>query len=303
MDVIVGRKRCRRLGSLLDGYHLAMAPPPEQAPFLDRARVEERPGGAIDAGPEPGENPEPRPGSGHNVDPDRTPGTGSYAFELPAVAMLDRLEFGAITILVGPNGSGKSTVIEALAVAAGFNPEGGSRNLQFNTYDTHSELHDHVTLEWRSRPRWGWFLRAETFYGMASHIARDDDPYAGVAAMFPDLHNRSHGESFLELARSRFTGRGFYLFDEPESALSIQGQMELAAIMSESVAAGSQFVIATHSPMLMAYPGAVIYEFDAETGLERCDFDDLLSTSLWRRFFAEPESFYELLTIGPPGHR
>ncbi|MGI9595788.1 MAG: AAA family ATPase [Acidimicrobiales bacterium] len=222
-----------------------------------------------------------------------------YGLDLAAVAMLDQVEFGPVTVLAGANGSGKSTVVEALAVAAGFNPEGGSRNLQFNTHDTHSALHDHLTLEWSSWPRWGWFLRAETYYGMASHIANDDDPYGGVAALFPDLHGRSHGESFLALAESRFTGRGFYLFDEPESALSIQGQMTLAAIIAESVEAGSQFIIATHSPMLMAYPEATIYELDAETGIEPCRFDDLLSTTLWFRFFAKPESFYEKFTTPP----
>ncbi len=220
-----------------------------------------------------------------------------YAFDLAAVQKLDDLEFGQVTILAGPNGSGKSTVIEALAVAAGFNPEGGSRNLVFDTHATHSMLYDYLTLEWGSRPRWGWFLRAETYYGMASHITEDNDPAAGLAAIFPDLHGRSHGESFLTLAESRFGGKGLYLFDEPESALSIQGQMSLATIMAESIAAGSQFIIATHSPMLMAYPGATIYEFDAETGFERCEFDDLVSTTLWRRFFADPESFYDKLNI------
>lgn len=228
------------------------------------------------------------------------PADRSYAFDLAAVTMLDRLELGTVTVLAGPNGSGKSTVVEALAVAAGFNPEGGSRNLVFNTHDTHSELNEHLTLEWSRRPRWGWFLRAETYYGMASHITNDNDPYAGVAKMFPDLHGRSHGESFLSLAQSRFTGTGLYLFDEPESALSIQGQMALVAIIDESVRQGSQFIIATHSPLLMAYPGATIYEFDPEAGFDRCEFDELFSTSLWRRFFADPNSFYERLEITPP---
>lgn len=222
-----------------------------------------------------------------------------YPFDLPAVSMIDQLEFGQVTVLAGDNGSGKSTVIEALAVAAGFNPEGGSRNLNFSTNDTHSELHDHLTLEWVGKPRWGWFLRAETFYGMASHIEADDDPYGGIKHIFPDLHNRSHGQSFIELAADRFTGEGLYFFDEPESALSFQGQMTLALIMAESAANGSQFIVATHSPMLMAFPGASVYEFDAEHGFVDSAFDELDSTVLWRRFFTDPAAFYGRLLIEP----
>ena len=222
-------------------------------------------------------------------------GGNGYADDLAAIATLDRLRFGPITVLAGDNGSGKSTVVEALAVAAGFNPEGGSRNLRFATNDTHSSLHERLVLEWTSRPSWGWFLRAETFYGMATHIEADDDPYGGIAHLFPDLHARSHGESFLSLIESRCIGPGLYLFDEPESALSIQGQMALSAIVGASVAAGGQFVIATHSPLLMALPGARLHELDAETGIAEVDLDDLTSTALWRRFFADPASFHARL--------
>ena len=133
-------------------------------------------------------------------------GPDAYVDDLPAVRDLDTLEFGAVTVLAGDNGSGKSTLIEAIAVAAGFNAEGGSRNLVFSTFDTHSALHDRLVLRWNRRPRWGWFLRAETFYGMASHITVDDDPFGGLKHIFPDLHGQSHGETFLALAESRFTG-------------------------------------------------------------------------------------------------
>lgn len=216
----------------------------------------------------------------------------AYVDALPAVQSLDVLDFGAITVLAGDNGSGKSTLVEAIAVAAGFNPEGGSRNLMFNTFDTHSQLADDLVLEWKRRPRWGWFLRAETFYGMASHIAADDDPEAGLAAIFPDLHGRSHGESFLALAESRFTGTGLYLFDEPESALSIQGQHKLAQIIAASVDKGSQFIIATHSPLLMALPGARIVEVDRDEGLRSRSFDELGSTRQWRAFWNDPDAFF-----------
>ena len=121
-----------------------------------------------------------------------------YPYGLPAVVGLD-LPFGNVTVLVGDNGTGKSTLIEAIAVAAGFNAEGGSRNLRFETFSTHSDLHRHLALRWRRRPHWGWFLRAETFYGMASRIASDNDPRSGIASLFPALHDRSHGQSFLSL--------------------------------------------------------------------------------------------------------
>ncbi len=218
-----------------------------------------------------------------------------YFFDLAVVKTLDRLTFGPITILAGDNGSGKSTLIEAIAVAAGFNAEGGSRNLMFTTYDTHSALADHLTLRWVSRPKWGWFLRSETFYGMATHITKDDDPYGGVAAIFPDLHNKSHGESFLALAESRFTGKGLYIFDEPEAALSIQGQMRLVAIINESVKQGSQFIISTHSPFLMGIPGATVVETSAEEGIVPTSFDQLESTALWQRFFADPATVHDQL--------
>lgn len=214
-----------------------------------------------------------------------------YPFDLAAVRSIDRLGLGAVTVLCGDNGSGKSTLVEAIAVAAGFNPEGGSRNLSFATHDTHSELADHLILTWSTRPRWGWFLRAESFYGLATHITLDDDPYGGLKHIFPDLHERSHGESFLSLAESRFAEAGLYLLDEPESALSLQGQMRLFVILSDAVAAGAQVIISTHSPFLMAFGGAVIYELDRDGGVDRAEFEDLVSTQLWRRFFADPEAF------------
>jgi predicted ATPase len=220
---------------------------------------------------------------------------GGDPFEIGAVRGIDCIEFAPVTVLVGDNGSGKSTIVEALAVAAGFNAEGGSRNLRFDTYDTHSPLHEHLVLQWNERPRWGWFLRAETFYGMASHIARDNDGRTGIAPLFSDLHGRSHGESFLELALTRFGGTGFYLLDEPESALSVTGQLALLAIMHRACANGAQFVVSTHSPLLMAYPGARIYELRPDEAPSRCAFDDVESVAVWRLFLDEPAQFFETL--------
>jgi predicted ATPase len=220
---------------------------------------------------------------------DGAPATG-YPFELAVVRGLGTFPFGPVTCLVGDNGTGKSTIVEALAVAAGFNAEGGGRNLRFAMLATHSELHAHLELVWNERPRWGWFLRAETFYGMATYVAGDADPRTGVQGLFPDLHAVSHGESFLDIALTRFRTAGFYVLDEPESALSLVGQLKLLRIMHESCAAGSQFVLATHSPLLMAFPGATIVEF-GEDGAEVRDYDDVEVVGLWRRFLHEPDSF------------
>jgi predicted ATPase len=228
-----------------------------------------------------------------------------YPYDLAAVAGLraEPIMFGDVTVLVGQNGSGKSTLIEAIAVAAGFNAEGGSSNLRFTTMSTHSELSRHLTMNWNRRPRWGWFLRAETFYGMASHIAHDSEVDErgrplGVAGMFPDLHAQSHGESFLRLIESRFGDAGFYVMDEPESALSFQGQLGLLRFMRDAVAAGSQFVIATHSPVLMRMPGATIYELD--DGIAARDYDDLTVVELWRRFMNAPERILDSLLADEP---
>jgi predicted ATPase len=217
-----------------------------------------------------------------------------YPFGLPAVRALPDIEFAPVTVFVGDNGTGKSTLVEALAVAAGFNAEGGSRNLQFETYATHSALASSLRLRWARRPRWGWFLRAETFYGMATHITLDDDIFEGVASLFPDLHHRSHGESFLTLIDSRMSDDGLYLLDEPESALSFHGQLKLLATIHDACANGAQFVIATHSPMLMAYPGARIYEFDND-GAHAMSFDDVSVVGLWRTFVESPDRFFRHL--------
>jgi predicted ATPase len=211
---------------------------------------------------------------------DDAPSVG-FPFELAAVRQIATISFAPVTVLVGDNGTGKSTIVEALAIAAGFNAEGGGRNLRFATHSTHS------TLRWRTRPRWGWFLRAETFYGMATHVA--NDPKLGE--IFPNLHEESHGESFIDLAIARFQEPGLYILDEPEAALSIQGQMILSRVIFESLAIGSQFILATHSPFLMAYPGAAIYEL-TDDGIDSSAFDDLRAVALWRRFLDDPHHYY-----------
>jgi predicted ATPase len=225
---------------------------------------------------------------------DDAPSSG-YPYGLAAVQGIGGVEFGMVTTFVGDNGSGKSTIIEALAVASGFNAEGGGRNLSFSTFDTHSPLHRHLVLQWNQRPRWGWFLRAETFYGMATHVESDNDARTGLSRLFPNLHSRSHGESFLDLALARFEGPGLYLLDEPEAALSVTGQLALLAIIQRANARGAQFVLSTHSPLLMAYPGARIYELTTDAPPALRAFDDVDSVQLWRLFLDEPSQFFDTL--------
>lgn len=219
---------------------------------------------------------------------------GAYPYSLAAVRSLADLHFAPVTILVGPNGSGKSTLVEALAVAADFNAEGGSRNLMFETNATHSALADHLTLRWNKRPKWGWFLRAETFYGMATHIERDK----WLKPHFADLHGRSHGESFLEIIDEKMTSDGLFFLDEPESALSFHGQLSLLHVMHRATQDGAQFILATHSPLLMAFPGATIYELD-EDGATSVPYDEVEAVSLWRSFLGAPEQFFRYLFEEP----
>ena len=206
---------------------------------------------------------------------DQVPDFSRYPFALPAVVALDRLTFPKpVTFFIGENGSGKSTILEAMAVALGFNPEGGSRNFRFGTRVSHSELHQYLrTVRSVQRPRDGFFLRAESYFNVATEIERMDavpGPGAPIAPGFGPrgLHEQSHGESFLALVEHRFRGNGLYLLDEPEAALSPMRQMTLLSRLHALVRMRSQFIIATHSPILLAYPGATIYE--CGTGGLRC---------------------------------
>lgn len=185
----------------------------------------------------------------------------TYPFSLEAVRNLYALEFHPkVTFIVGENGTGKSTILEAIAISYGFNPEGGTKNFNFSTKDTHSELYKYLRLIKGVRmPEDGFFLRAESFYNVASNIEEIEeniiDSYGGKS-----LHKQSHGESFLSLFINRFSGNSLYILDEPEAALSPSRQMTMLARIHELVKEGSQFIIATHSPILMAYPDSVIYE-------------------------------------------
>jgi predicted ATPase len=215
-----------------------------------------------------------------------------YTSELPAVCALKRLALDPrVTFFVGENGSGKSTLVEAIAVAANFNPEGGSRSLRFKTRASHSQLHEVLELEWAPlKPLNGFFLRAESFFNLATAIEARD-PVARLEDVYDDaLHAESHGESFLDVVVNRFGPRGFYILDEPEAALSVPGVLALIRRMHELVEAHSQFIVATHSPILIGYPEATIYELN-ESGIEPRDYDEVEQVQLTRSFLEGRERF------------
>jgi predicted ATPase len=187
---------------------------------------------------------------------------------------------------VGENGSGKSTLLEAIAAAWGFNPEGGSRNFLFATQPSHSPLHVHLRLIRNpGRPSDGFFLRAESFYNVATEVDRLEmkSAYGGTS-----LHEQSHGESFLAVFMDRFFGGGLYLLDEPEAALSPSRQLSVLLRIHDLVRQRSQFIIATHSPILMAYPGAEILQLD-ENGIREVAYEETDHYVITREFLNAPE--------------
>ncbi|MDA0745605.1 MAG: AAA family ATPase [bacterium] len=211
---------------------------------------------------------------------DKVPSWKEFPFSLNAVCHLDTLNLHKdVTFFVGENGSGKSTLLEGIAVAWGFNPEGGSRHFQFETRASHSDLHRYLRLsKGIKRPRDGYFLRAESFFNVATQIEKiDEEPASAprISGAYSNraLHEQSHGESFLALLTNRFFGNGLYILDEPEAALSPSRQMAVLSRIHDLVQDGSQFIIATHSPIIMAYPNATIYQLSDE-GINAVDYSD-----------------------------
>jgi predicted ATPase len=228
-------------------------------------------------------------------------GYDSYPFSIPAIRELDGLEFHPdVTFIVGENGCGKSTLLEGIATAWGFNAEGGTINFRFSTRASHSALYECLRLvKSTRRPRDGFFLRAESFFNLASDIERMDAEPAGGAPVINayggrSLHEQSHGESFLALMLERFSGRGLYVLDEPEAALSPTRQLAVLRRMRQLVDDESQFIVATHSPILMAYPGSRIYLLD-RTGFSKVRYEDTEHYAVTKEFLADPTRILDQL--------
>lgn len=219
-------------------------------------------------------------------------GDGSYLRKIEALKDLKTLDFNSnVSFFVGENGSGKSTLLEAMAIASGFNPEGGTKNYSFSTYDSHSELYDAIRVVRGSRKaRWGYFLRAESFY----NVATMEERYADEGHESQKYHEKSHGESFLALAQNQLRPCGLYFFDEPEAALSPQRQLTLLTEIYNCAADGSQFIIATHSPILLGMPGAEILSFDSGV-IHPCEYEDTESYQVTEMFINDRKRLLDKL--------
>ena len=218
---------------------------------------------------------------------------GSYLRGIEAISRVSEIEFNCpITFFVGENGSGKSTLLEAIAIADGFNQEGGTRNYSFSTYDSHSELCSAIRLVRGVRQAsWGYFLRAESFYNVAT---QEEEYSRGPGGRPQHYHEKSHGESFLALAQNSFRANGFYLLDEPEAALSPQRQLTLLMEIHRYAAEGAQFIIVTHSPILLGMPDAEILTFD-DGAIHPCTYEETDSYQVTSMFINHREQMLHRL--------
>jgi len=218
----------------------------------------------------------------------------SYPFNIPGVRGLRSVSFHPdVTFIVGENGCGKSTILEGIAIAWGFNPEGGTINFRFTTRSSHSNLYKHLRLvKSFRRPKDGFFLRAESFFNLATNIEDMDAEPAHAPLVIGSygghsLHEQSHGESFLALLLHRFGGNGLYILDEPEAALSPTRQLSVLRRIHDLVLKKSQFIIATHSPILMAYPNAKILLLD-KTGFKEVSYQETDHYVVAKEFMNDP---------------
>lgn len=231
------------------------------------------------------------------LDKDKIEFFDKYPFNIEAVKSFDSIELDTpVTFLVGENGVGKSTFVEALAVCLGLNAEGGTQNFQFSTKDTTSELANYIHVLSYNTAKTKFFLRAESFYNFSSEVQRlvEEDRFVTLYHSYGgNLHECSHGESFLKLIKNRFTDHGLYILDEPESALSPQRQMSLLCMIDDLVKQGSQFIIATHSPILISYRNGKI--FDLNNNFEEIEYKDTDIYLTYKMYLEDPETMQKRL--------
>ncbi|NRD79728.1 AAA family ATPase [Bacillus sp. BRMEA1] len=224
-----------------------------------------------------------------------------YPFTVPAIRGMDTLDLDSeVTFFVGENGSGKSTLLEGIAYNCGFNIAGGGRNNMYDVDSSHSALGKYIRLSWLPKINQGFFLRAESFYHFASHLdqlAKEDPSFKYRGYGGRSLHHQSHGESFLSLFLNRFSDRGIYILDEPEAALSPARQLAFMRVIHQLVSTGnSQFIIATHSPILLGYPNAKIFSFDSNV-IENVKYEDTEHYLLTKGFLNRKERYLEELLL------
>lgn len=220
-----------------------------------------------------------------------------YPFNIKIIKNFHEISFNyPVTFLVGENGIGKSTLIEAIAILNGLNPEGGTQNFNFSTKNTHSKLSEYMNISVINKPKTKFFLRAESFYNFSSEVQRlaeEDGFYSLYKAYGGNLHECSHGESFIKLVQNRFTDNGLYILDEPEAALSAQRQMSLLCLIDDLVKRGSQFIIATHSPILISYRNAEI--LDLNNNFNKVNYKDTDIYNTYKMYLDNPEQMQHRL--------
>ena len=220
-----------------------------------------------------------------------------YPFNIKTFKNLQEIKFTTpVTFLIGENGTGKSTFIEALAVSCGLNPEGGTNNFTFSTKNTHSDLYKYLTINKVGVPETKFFLRAESFYNVSTEIVRlkeEDDFHSIYRSYGGNLHECSHGEAFIKLVQNRFSKNGLYILDEPEAALSPLKQMTLLTLINELVKKGSQFIIATHSPILIAYKHGTIY--DLNNNFQEIKYENTEIYQIYKMFLERHEEMQKYL--------